>query len=301
MAPEVLNGADIDARADLFALGVTAYWLLTGMRPFRGPSDTAVMRAILADQPAPPSSLNPGLPGWIDDVVMGLLEKDPARRTASGALVAGEIERRSADALDRLADVAFVSELFATNVPELAESPEPVPAERRSPAGYLGDVDDLSFEFELATELSAALPRSSLSASAASSSERTARGAAPGEVTRPAPAPAPITFPTERGGDVERTMEDDSTAEAPVREGRVDAAPVAVARASPVPRVVSVDLHVDEPDDPTGDTLRLTESQLGIMREELATEPKRPAFDGALPADGPTVRQVPSKKGRRRG
>lgn len=88
LSPEQIRGDAIDGRADLYALGVTAYWLLTGKRPFAAPSDLGVMQAILAQTPRPPRDLNPTVPEVLDELVMCLLQKDPAQRPQSGHEVA---------------------------------------------------------------------------------------------------------------------------------------------------------------------------------------------------------------------
>ncbi|WP_199747635.1 serine/threonine-protein kinase [Actinomadura sp. WAC 06369] len=76
VAPERMRGHGRAAPAsDLFSLGVTLYAALTGRAPFRRESAMASFGAVLTDRPDPP----PGPPG-LAGVVMGLLEKDPARR-----------------------------------------------------------------------------------------------------------------------------------------------------------------------------------------------------------------------------
>ena len=85
MAPEVLRGEEADARTDLYALGVTFYWLLTGRRPFTGTSDLVVMQSIITKTPPPPSEFNPTVPEVINDLVMSLLAKRPSDRPQSGA------------------------------------------------------------------------------------------------------------------------------------------------------------------------------------------------------------------------
>jgi serine/threonine-protein kinase len=81
MAPEVIRAEPFDARADLYSLGVTFFWLLTGRRPFRG-HEIAALHTILTQPPPPPRSFNPSIPAPLNDLILALLEKDPARRVA---------------------------------------------------------------------------------------------------------------------------------------------------------------------------------------------------------------------------
>jgi serine/threonine-protein kinase len=93
MAPEMVLTGSVDARADLYALGCVAFWLLTGRPVFDG--DALVKLAVqhVHDQPEAPSSHAPGaVPAELDRLVLDCLEKDPAKRPASAA----EIERRLA-------------------------------------------------------------------------------------------------------------------------------------------------------------------------------------------------------------
>ncbi|MCY1017035.1 serine/threonine-protein kinase [Pyxidicoccus sp. MSG2] len=85
MAPEQAMGRPFDGRADLFALGLTLYEALTGRRALHAATDELLLRAAVDQQVEPPSRLNPEVPAALDAVVMRLLERDPARRTATGA------------------------------------------------------------------------------------------------------------------------------------------------------------------------------------------------------------------------
>lgn len=80
MAPEQLAGSELDARADLFALGVIAHELLTNRPLFTTSDDIETLQRVRSMQIDPPSRKNPMVPPEIDDIVMTALERDPERR-----------------------------------------------------------------------------------------------------------------------------------------------------------------------------------------------------------------------------
>jgi len=84
MSPEQFIGMSIDARSDLYSVGVIAYELLTGKKPFDGNSVT-VMQQVIYQHEAPPSSINPALTAEIDAVLAKALEKDPDKRFQTAA------------------------------------------------------------------------------------------------------------------------------------------------------------------------------------------------------------------------
>jgi serine/threonine-protein kinase len=85
MAPEQISGAAIDHRADLFAVGVTLYELVTGRVPFEGPNHTAVLTRVLTAAPLPPRAIVPSLPQGLEAAILKSLEKDPAARFATAS------------------------------------------------------------------------------------------------------------------------------------------------------------------------------------------------------------------------
>ncbi len=81
MAPEQMASSKyVDARADIWALGVVLYELLAGARPFAGPSITAVAIAVTGKEPAPIRSSKPEVPAGLEQVVMRCLVKQPDGR-----------------------------------------------------------------------------------------------------------------------------------------------------------------------------------------------------------------------------
>ncbi len=81
MPPEQVRGdASIDGRADQFSLGVIAYELVTGRKPFHGDSLTAVIFKIVSEEPEPPSRLNPRVSADLEGAILKALAKDPNNR-----------------------------------------------------------------------------------------------------------------------------------------------------------------------------------------------------------------------------
>jgi serine/threonine-protein kinase len=84
MAPEQARGEPVDARADLFALGVVLWELLSGRRLFARDSEAAALAALLSAEPVSrPSEWNEDVPPELDAAVLSALERDPERRTRS--------------------------------------------------------------------------------------------------------------------------------------------------------------------------------------------------------------------------
>ncbi|MET0402008.1 MAG: protein kinase [Cystobacter sp.] len=80
MSPEQADGQAVDARSDLFALGVVLWELLTGRRLFKGESDLMTLRLVRDCQVPPPSQLNPGVSSALDALVLQALAPTPAAR-----------------------------------------------------------------------------------------------------------------------------------------------------------------------------------------------------------------------------
>ena len=84
MAPELALGEEVDGRADIYALGCVAFYLLTGRLVFEADNPMRVLVKHIEEKPAPPSSkTDRPIPVSLDNVVLACLAKDPAARTPS--------------------------------------------------------------------------------------------------------------------------------------------------------------------------------------------------------------------------
>ncbi len=93
MAPEQIRGKDVDARSDQFAWGVTAYEVISGVRPWADTGDVLqVVARVLTEPPMPLEERTPGTPQPVADTILRALSKEPVARFASMADVADVLE-----------------------------------------------------------------------------------------------------------------------------------------------------------------------------------------------------------------
>jgi serine/threonine protein kinase len=80
MAPEQMQGVNVDGRADIFSFGVILFELLTGTMPFRGEHEAAIMYSIQNEEPLSIQDLRPDVPKSLIRIILRMLEKDPQKR-----------------------------------------------------------------------------------------------------------------------------------------------------------------------------------------------------------------------------
>ncbi len=97
MAPEQIQGGEVDGRSDIFSFGVVLFEMLTGKLPFRGEHDAAVMYSILNEEPEPLQKYLPDPPPEISHIISKSLEKNPDDRYQSVADMTVDLRRMKRD------------------------------------------------------------------------------------------------------------------------------------------------------------------------------------------------------------
>ncbi len=88
ISPEQAKGGRVDSRSDIYSLGVVMYEMMTGRPPYDGESPVAVAIQHINGNAAMPSTLNPNIPGGLEQIIMRAMAKDPANRyPTTGALL----------------------------------------------------------------------------------------------------------------------------------------------------------------------------------------------------------------------
>jgi Tol biopolymer transport system component len=97
MSPEQAEGKTVDARSDIFSLGIVFYEMLTGERPFGGDSPTRVLSSIVKDTPRPLGEIKPAMPRRLARLVHRCLEKNPVDRYQSAIDLRHDLEETQRD------------------------------------------------------------------------------------------------------------------------------------------------------------------------------------------------------------
>ena len=104
-APEQAQGEIVTPSADVYALGIVMYEMLTGRTPFDGDTPVSVAMQHIQDAPIPPSQYNPEIPPALEEIIMRCLEKVPEMRYRNGTVLAQALE-------------SFMEEMFGDNAPD---------------------------------------------------------------------------------------------------------------------------------------------------------------------------------------
>jgi len=92
MSPEQAEGKTIDARSDIFSLGILLYQMATGDQPFKGETSLSILTAVIRDTPRTLSEINSAIPRDLSRIVRHCLVKDPARRYQSAIDLRNDLE-----------------------------------------------------------------------------------------------------------------------------------------------------------------------------------------------------------------
>ncbi|MFV2071186.1 MAG: protein kinase [Thermoanaerobaculales bacterium] len=97
LAPEQIQGKPVDPRTDVFALGIVAYELITGIRPFEGKSLSNVLYKILNEEPLAPRDVPPGCSETLDTIVRRCMAKEPSERYQTAAALLEDLRKITSD------------------------------------------------------------------------------------------------------------------------------------------------------------------------------------------------------------
>ena len=136
MSPEQVRGDDLDARTDIFSLGLVLYEMATGTQAFRGATGGAIIEAVLTRPPASVRSINPHLPPRLEAIIEKALDKDRRERYQHAGEILADLQRlkrgTESGSVDREGDTQSVP---ASTASHLSSAGNPGPRAARQPSG----------------------------------------------------------------------------------------------------------------------------------------------------------------------
>lgn len=130
MAPEQVKADVVDARADIYSLGIIAFQLLTGELPFSAPTPYAVMYKHLSDEPPRPSDLQSNLDPRVDEVIHAALAKDPDDRFQTAHELVEALDSALVNIPDSEQRTGFMTVQVDTKDTDLTYTPPRTPKSR---------------------------------------------------------------------------------------------------------------------------------------------------------------------------
>jgi serine/threonine-protein kinase len=142
ISPELVSGHNADARSDLYAIGIMLFELLTGEQPFRGQTSMSIAFQHVNDTVPPPSSVVPGLPQDLDELVEWCTSKDPDDRPVDAAALLGELRHVKASLTAAQLDVGDREIAARQRNYDDAATAIPVALDRDVEEKYAGYIDE---------------------------------------------------------------------------------------------------------------------------------------------------------------
>jgi serine/threonine protein kinase len=300
MSPEQVRGEAVDARSDIYSIGVMMYELMAGRRPFEADSAYAILNQQCNVAPQPPVEINPQLPAALSEIILCALQKDPACRFQNAQAVHNALCQVAArpDSTLTAEGVPFTPVVIPGAAQPATSRPATFPPATPQPSTYQPPT------YQPVTYQPAAAQPAAMAAAPASSSHRgawiTVGALAVLVVLAAAAAGLPHLFHTSAKTDSDSTVPTASTtasvaAPPPAAPALPPAAVVPPPAAAPVPAPAAVPTTPDQ-------TTPGNAPKTPVIKNDRPSTPPRPVYKpgGSPPAEvtkqpdnaGPTAQEV---------